>query len=59
VIRDNVQMNLPHLKNSDVFRAATADEVDRRRVLASAPKPGGNDPCPCGSTLKFKRCHGR
>jgi len=21
--------------------------------------PGRNDPCPCGSGLKFKRCHGR
>ncbi|MCE5202345.1 MAG: SEC-C domain-containing protein [Synergistaceae bacterium] len=19
----------------------------------------GNDPCPCGSGLKYKRCHGR
>ena len=22
-------------------------------------KPGRNDPCPCGSGLKYKRCHGR
>jgi SEC-C motif-containing protein len=21
--------------------------------------PGRNDPCPCGSGLKYKRCHGR
>ena len=59
VIRNNVQMNLSHLKNSDVFRVATADELDKQRVLARTPKPGRNDPCPCGSTLKFKRCHGR
>jgi uncharacterized protein YecA (UPF0149 family) len=52
-------MNLSHLKNSDVFRVATADELDKQRVLARTPKPGRNDPCPCGSTLKFKRCHGR
>jgi preprotein translocase subunit SecA len=25
---------------------------------ASRPKPGANDPCPCGSGLPFKRCHG-
>ena len=24
-----------------------------------APKPGRNDPCPCGSRLKFKQCHQR
>jgi SEC-C motif len=22
-------------------------------------KPGRNDPCPCGSGIKYKRCHGR
>ncbi|HRD84781.1 MAG TPA: UPF0149 family protein [Rubrivivax sp.] len=27
-----------------------------RRVPAA---PGRNDPCPCGSGLKFKKCHGR
>ncbi|MBL8358852.1 MAG: SEC-C domain-containing protein [Rubrivivax sp.] len=27
-----------------------------RRVAA---QPGRNDPCPCGSGLKFKKCHGR
>lgn len=24
----------------------------------AAKKPGRNDPCPCGSGIKFKRCHG-
>jgi uncharacterized protein YecA (UPF0149 family) len=24
----------------------------------SVPKVGRNDPCPCGSGLKYKRCHG-
>lgn len=23
------------------------------------PRPGRNDPCPCGSGKKYKRCHGR
>jgi uncharacterized protein YecA (UPF0149 family) len=22
-------------------------------------KPGRNDPCPCGSGLKYKKCHGK
>ena len=22
-------------------------------------KPGRNDPCPCGSGKKFKKCHGQ
>jgi uncharacterized protein YecA (UPF0149 family) len=23
------------------------------------PKVGRNDPCPCGSGKKFKKCHGK
>lgn len=37
--------------------------VDRelpRRAPAKGPKtPGRNDPCPCGSSKKYKKCHGR
>ena len=25
----------------------------------AAPKPGRNEPCPCGSARKYKLCHGR
>jgi len=34
--------------------------VDRQRSLALSafPNVGRNDPCPCGSGLKFKKCHG-
>jgi len=30
----------------------------RIRFGSGTPKPGRNDPCPCGSGRKFKRCHG-
>ena len=26
--------------------------------VRNAPKPGRNDPCPCGSGRKYKQCHG-
>jgi uncharacterized protein YecA (UPF0149 family) len=30
------------------------------RLLAAAPRAAGrNDPCPCGSGAKYKRCCGR
>jgi uncharacterized protein len=29
------------------------------KVVKAFAKPGRNDPCPCGSGLKFKKCHGR
>jgi preprotein translocase subunit SecA len=35
-------------------------EAEAQRVPAkAAPKVGRNDPCPCGSGKKYKRCHGR
>jgi preprotein translocase subunit SecA len=31
---------------------------NRQPVAAGAPKVGRNDPCPCGSGKKYKKCHG-
>ncbi|MDE2148180.1 MAG: SEC-C domain-containing protein, partial [Burkholderiales bacterium] len=28
-------------------------------AVATMPKVGRNDPCPCGSGKKFKLCHGK
>ncbi|MEI0739338.1 SEC-C metal-binding domain-containing protein [Paenibacillus sp. JTLBN-2024] len=25
----------------------------------TVPKVGRNEPCPCGSGLKYKKCHGK
>ena len=30
----------------------------RTEALRKAPEPGRNDPCPCGSGRKYKKCHG-
>jgi preprotein translocase subunit SecA len=38
--------------------AADAAQATARRAVAAAPKLGRNDPCPCGSGKKFKKCHG-
>ncbi|MBI3322639.1 MAG: SEC-C domain-containing protein, partial [Candidatus Omnitrophica bacterium] len=27
-------------------------------IKRDAPKVGRNDPCPCGSNKKYKKCHG-
>jgi hypothetical protein len=36
-----------------------ADINSENRRLASHAKVGRNDPCPCGSNIKFKKCHGK
>ena len=28
-------------------------------VINNEPKVGRNEPCPCGSGLKYKNCHGK
>jgi preprotein translocase subunit SecA len=39
-------------------RASQAPEPQARTVVRDAPKVGRNDPCPCGSGLKYKKCCG-
>ena len=34
------------------------DFAPRPATRSVEPKPGRNDPCPCGSGKKFKKCHG-
>ncbi|HEX8456282.1 MAG TPA: preprotein translocase subunit SecA [Pyrinomonadaceae bacterium] len=38
--------------------AAGTDEGKIRTVTRDQPKVGRNDPCPCGSGKKYKKCHG-
>jgi uncharacterized protein len=45
-----------------IRRGRPADEImapGRGEERTGAGKPGRNDLCPCGSGLKFKRCHGK
>lgn len=52
---------------SECLRCEVIPETERiwEEVLAEvAPRrvekePGRNDPCPCGSGKKYKKCHGR
>lgn len=44
------------------FRIPSIDHIDftkQQNLIRSSPKTGRNDPCPCGSGKKYKRCHGR
>jgi preprotein translocase subunit SecA len=35
-----------------------APKAKQETVVRQAPKVGRNDPCPCGSGKKYKKCHG-
>lgn len=45
--------------NLDRLHAWTREEARRRRIAAARPYAAGrNDPCPCGSGLRYRACHG-
>jgi uncharacterized protein YecA (UPF0149 family) len=37
---------------------ATLGQEEEKPDSAPAAKTGRNDPCPCGSGKKYKKCHG-
>lgn len=43
---------------ADLTFAAATTSTAAKTVTSSAPKVGRNDPCPCGSGKKYKKCHG-
>src|ERR1700752_100327 len=40
------------------WRFVTGDELKNPTVKYETPRPRRNDPCPCGSGKKYKKCHG-
>jgi len=44
---------------SDEERETIVKEYKRSRTIRVEKKPGRNDPCPCGSGKKYKKCCGQ
>ncbi len=61
---DDMEREFQHKKKRELEQARIAttngngasDPVEQRRT---GEKVGRNDPCPCGSGQKFKKCHGK
>jgi hypothetical protein len=58
-IAKNIESKWEELEGSDFMKSIVADLSDHERVKENAKRVGRNDKCPCGSGLKFKKCHGR
>ncbi len=59
----NLSFNNPSATPSAFARTAQPKEAsggtdDVQTVRREGPKVGRNDPCPCGSGKKYKKCHG-
>jgi hypothetical protein len=60
---DNIESQVEHIYAEVVAPPATAKPTAIPRVSPAItpspyPKVGRNQPCPCGSGKKYKRCHG-
>ncbi|HEY5495469.1 MAG TPA: SEC-C metal-binding domain-containing protein, partial [Candidatus Limnocylindrales bacterium] len=56
--------NLPAAPALRAMQERLGDEARSDATKGTGPNPAGaklgrNDPCYCGSGLKFKKCHGR
>jgi preprotein translocase subunit SecA len=58
--KDSIEGELTHTGVSPVVMQQPAGAPRPRQPQAqrNLPKVGRNDPCPCGSGKKFKKCHG-
>ncbi len=46
-------------KANGIWYFETGKVLYPRQVIRTAPRAGRNDPCPCGSGKKFKKCCGK
>lgn len=53
-----VQHELDHILGHDACKTRDIHIVDDMLQVIASKDPGRNDPCPCGSGKKFKKCHG-
>ena len=47
------------LKELQFLGANGSGKAAAKPATNGAPKVGRNDPCPCGSGKKYKKCHGQ
>jgi preprotein translocase subunit SecA len=58
---DDLEESFQRRKRRELEQARMAGAGERepvQRVVRSGAKIGRNDPCPCGSGKKYKKCHG-
>ncbi len=51
--------NLQQMRTNDPSQLSTNGEQKSRMPVRVEKHVGRNDPCPCGSGLKYKNCHGK
>jgi preprotein translocase subunit SecA len=55
-VRTNQEVKRERVAKETGTAAATKSEVKKQPVRTAGTKVGPNDPCPCGSGKKYKKC---
>jgi preprotein translocase subunit SecA len=59
-VQDVSEENLQHQEQQNIqLSGGESAQESQQTYKRQQPKVGRNDPCPCGSGLKYKRCCGR
>jgi hypothetical protein len=59
VIESHVRKNSKRIAESHFGKTISTDCLTELRYASFKGKVGRNEPCPCGSGIKFKKCHGQ
>ena len=59
VVRSEEEVKREQLAKETGTSSADDGEAPRGKTVRVGKKPGPNDPCPCGSGLKYKKCCGK
>jgi preprotein translocase subunit SecA len=57
-VQDSRQAPIPNQPNRAVGPASRPKQTTQGTITRQYPKVGRNDPCPCNSGKKYKKCHG-
>lgn len=57
--RGALRFTLARIGRSSSARVFFQRAGERAAQIRAEPKVGRNAPCPCGSGLKYKKCHGK
>ncbi|QTL96999.1 preprotein translocase subunit SecA [Iocasia frigidifontis] len=57
--RNNLQYQKSSEQSSGRGKRSSREQDKKRQPVVKVEKPGRNDPCPCGSGKKYKKCCGR
>ena len=57
--RRKLDMSKYETSRTDALQASANTQEKSREPVRVEQKVGRNDPCPCGSGKKYKKCHGK